>query len=63
MRYNLTAAVVLVCAISSVAQTSLEFEKKYGKPVISYLVSEHMLMTPEYSTDGQICMMRLHPRH
>jgi hypothetical protein len=56
-------AVLLVCMSSATAKTTLDLEKKYGKPIIAYLVSEHILMTPEYSTDDQVCMMRLHPRH
>jgi hypothetical protein len=63
MRHKLAAAILLMYVSSATAQTSVDLEKKYGKPVISYRVSEHILMTPEYSTDGEVCMMRLHPRH
>jgi hypothetical protein len=31
--------------------------------MISYPVSESILMTVEYTSEGQVCMMRLHPRH
>ena len=60
---KLLFVIILLCVCSAVAQTPLDLQKKYGQPVISYIVSEHILMTPEYTTDGQVCMMRLHPRH
>ena len=63
MRHNLAVAVLFLCVSSALGQTSSEFEKSFGKPVISYMVSERILMTPEYTPDGQVCMMRLHPRH
>lgn len=62
MGHKLAVAILLLCISSAIGQTPSEFEKKYGKPVISYPVSENILMTPEYTTDGQVCMMRLHPR-
>jgi len=63
MRHNLAVAVLFLCVSSAIGQTPSELEKKYGKPVVSYVVSERILMTPEYTPDGQVCMMRLHPRH
>jgi hypothetical protein len=62
MAHKLAVAIILLCVSSAVAQTPSEFETKYGKPVVVYQVSEHIWMTPEYTTDGQVCMMRLHPR-
>lgn len=57
------AVVILLLSVSSViGQTPSELEKKYGKPITVYLVSESIWMTPEYTTDGQLCMMRLHPQ-
>src|SRR5688572_10406386 len=63
MGRNLAVAIIFLCVSSVMGQTPSEFEKKYGKPVVSYQVSEHILMTPEYSPDGQVCRMWLHPRH
>ena len=63
MAHKLAVVVILLCVSSAIGQTSSEFETKYGKPVIAYEVSEHIWMTPEYTTDGQVCMMRLYPRH
>ena len=56
------AVAVLLCVSAASGQTRSDFESKYGKPVVAYQVSEHIWMTPEYTTDGQVCMMRLHPR-
>jgi hypothetical protein len=63
MRHKLLVALLLLCVSSTLGQTPSEFEKRYGKPVISYKVSENILMTPEYASDGQVCVMRLFPRH
>lgn len=52
----------LLYVSSAIAQTPSDFEKKYGKPVAAYQVSEHIWMTPEYTSDGQVCIMRLFPR-
>ena len=48
--------------VPTFAQTVSDLERKYGKPVSVYNVSEHIWMTPDYSTDGQVCRMRLYPR-
>lgn len=61
--HRFVIAIILISVSFATAQTPLDLEKQYGKPVISYIVSEHILMTPEYAVDGQVCMMRLHPRH
>lgn len=63
MGKKLAIFIILLCMNSAIAQTSLDLQKKYGRPVMSYVVSEHILMTPEYTSEGQVCMMRLHPRH
>ena len=63
MGHKLVIALLLLSVSSAVAQTPLDLQKKYGKPIVSYVVSESILMTPEYTPDGQVCMMRLHPRH
>lgn len=48
--------------VPTFAQTSSEVEKRYGKSVSVYSVSEHIWMTPDYSADGQVCRMRLYSR-
>ena len=54
--------VFLLTVIPALGQTVSEVERKYGKPVSVYSVSEHIWMTPDYSADGQVCRMRLYPR-
>ena len=49
--------------ITTHGQTSRAFEKDYGKPTDGYSVSAHISMTPEYSSDGQVCRARLYRQH
>lgn len=44
-------------------QTQSQIDMKYGKPTYAYSVSDHIWMTPDYSADGQVCRMRLYPKH
>ena len=62
MGHKLAIVILLVCVSSASGQKPSEFEAKYGKPVVAYQVSESIWMTPEYTADGKVCMMRLHPR-
>ncbi len=48
--------------IPAFGQTASDLEKQFGKPVPVYSVSEHIWMTPDYTSDGQVCRMRLYPR-
>ena len=57
------ALVVLgICVVPTFAQTVSNVERRYGKSVSVYSVSEHIWMTPDYSANGQVCRMRLYPR-
>ncbi len=62
MRHTLAAAVFLLSVSCAFGQTASDFETRFGKPVSSYVVSEHLWMTPEYSAGGEVCRVRLHPR-
>src|SRR6266852_5702037 len=54
---------ILALQVSHVsAQTALDIERAYGKPVAVYSLSENIWMTPQYAADGQVCMMRLYPK-
>ena len=55
-------AILILCLFLSTAhgQTSRAFEKDYGKPIDGYSTSAHISMTPEYSSDGQVCRARLY---
>jgi hypothetical protein len=54
--------IVGLSVVPTSAQTASEVERRYGKPVAVYAISEHIWMTPDYAADGQICRMRLYPR-
>lgn len=54
--------ILLLSFTSAIGQSVSEVERKYGKPVPVYSVSEHIWRTPDYSADGQVCRMRLYPR-
>ena len=57
------ALVILLLTVTTTrGQTVSELERRYGKPVSAYNVSEHIWMTPDYSSDGQVCQMRLYPK-
>ena len=43
-------------------QTAADIHAKYGKSLEVYSVSEHIWMTPDYASDGQICRMRLYTK-
>jgi len=56
--------IVFVCCVPPVVGQSLsEIDREYGKPTYAYSVSRYIWMTPEYAADGQVCRMRLYPKH
>ena len=59
---TIALVVFLLSFTPAIGQTISEVERRYGKPVPVYSVSEHIWMTPDYSADGQVCRMRLYPR-
>ena len=54
--------VFVLSVVPTFGQTASELERRYGKPVSVYSVSEHIWMAPDYAADGQVCRMRLFPR-
>jgi len=44
-------------------QTASQIEEKYGKPISSYAVSEHIWMSPAFADDGQMCRASFYHRH
>jgi len=63
MRCKFAVAALILCVASAFGQTASDLETKYGKPVKNaYSVSEHVLMEPEYASDGKVCRMRLYPK-
>ena len=59
--------IFFLSVVPTFAQTASEVEKSYGKPVSVdfarsfYSVGDHIWMTPDYSTDGQVCRIRIYP--
>ena len=47
---------------SASGQKVSDIEKEYGTPAQVYSLSEHIWMTPEFGTDGEICRARLYPK-
>jgi hypothetical protein len=62
MRKSLAIILILLAADCVYAQTATDIQTKYGKPIDVYAVSEHIWMTPEYASDGQVCRMRFYPK-
>ena len=58
----LALIVFLLVVSTAFGQSASEVERRYGKSISVYSVSEHIWMTPDYSADGQVCRMRLYPR-
>jgi hypothetical protein len=54
----------LTCLLANTiaGQTAAQIKEKYGQPIEAYSVSEHIWMTPEFTADGQVCLMRLYPK-
>lgn len=63
MFVKLLVVVFGCCVTPAVGQTLSEIDREYGKPIYSYSVSQHIWMTPDYGSDGQVCRMRLYPKH
>ena len=60
---SVLVATILVLGCTSVsAQSSFDIESKYGKRVEVYSVSETLWMTPNYDSEGQMCLMRVYPK-
>lgn len=62
MKKILSLIFVLLAADCADAQTAADIQTRYGKSVDVYPVSEHIWMTPEYASDGQVCRMRFFPK-
>ena len=49
-------------AVLAFGQQRADLEAKYGEPTLAYSVSEKILMTPEYGSDGQVCRMTFYAK-
>lgn len=63
MLTRLSVVIVVFCATSTPGQTTSDIRLKYGDPTYAYSVSRYIWMTPDYAADGQVCRMRLYPKH
>ena len=51
-----------LCVSPAFGQTRQEIENKFGKPTQIYSVDDHIWMSPEFTSDGQVCQMTLYPK-
>ena len=63
MLAKLIALVFVCCVTPVVGQTLSDIDREYGKPTYAYSISHNIWMTPDYAADGQVCRMRLYPKH
>jgi len=62
MKKTLALILVFLAGDYVYPQTAADIQTKYGKAIDVYSVSEHIWMTPEYTSDRQVCRMRLYPK-
>jgi len=62
IRITLIIALVALSCVAVNAQDSQEIERTYRKQADVYLIGEALWMTPSFSENGQVCMMRVYPR-
>src|SRR5262245_10326616 len=62
MKILLLLLVFTLSTIPVAAQTAIEIEQAFGKPILAYTVTEHIWMTPDFNADGEVCRMRFYPR-
>jgi hypothetical protein len=60
---RLLVIIFCFCVAPAFGQTRSDIRLKHGTPTFAYSVSEHISMTPDYAADGQVCRMRLYPKH
>ena len=54
--------ILTLSAVPVASQTAAQIEETYGKPTLAYSVTKHILMTPDFAADGQVCRMRFFPK-
>lgn len=62
MRAKFAILILLLSVTTALGQTVSEIESKFGQPVRVYSLTEHIWMTPDYTSDGQVCQMKLFPK-
>jgi len=51
--------ILLLSVTTAFGQTASEIESRFGVPLRVYSLTEHIWMTPDYTSDGQVCQMKL----
>lgn len=62
IRVGLIAGIVALNCIVVNAQDSRQIKQTYRKQENVYLIGSRLWMTPTYSKNGQVCLMRVYPR-
>ena len=62
MKASVLLVLLMTCSMCAYGQTASDIESKYGPRQQVYSISEHIWMTPDYASDGQVCRMRLYPK-
>ena len=55
--------VTLLASVAAFAQSSSDFQSKYGSPYEAYEVRPNVLMTVEYGANGQVSEVVIEARH
>lgn len=62
MKLCMFTLIFVLYIVPTSGQTVTQIEAKYGKPTNAYSISSYIWMTPDYTTSGQVCRMRLYPK-
>lgn len=62
MKIQFAVLILLLFVTTAPAQTASEIESRFGPPIRVYSLTEHIWMMPDYTSDGQVCQMKLFPK-
>lgn len=62
MKTQFAVLIFLLSVTTALGQTASEIESRFGQPVRVYSLTEHIWMTPNYTSDGQLCQLKLFPK-
>jgi hypothetical protein len=62
MRTKFAVLILLLSVGTAFGQTVSEIETQFGQPVRVYSLTEHIWMTADYTSAGQVCQMKLFPK-
>ena len=62
MKTKFAVLILLLSVPRAFGQTASEIESRFGQPLRVYSITEHIWMTADYTSDGQVCQMKLFPR-